>query len=47
MTSSINNVNPMYFIIDEVDVYIERNSIKENNGNEYEILLPQIKTKKF
>ena len=25
----------MYFIIDEVDVYIECNSIKENNGNEY------------
>ena len=35
-------VNPLYFIIGEVDGYIE-----ESNGDKYLILLLQIKTKKY
>ena len=34
----INGVNPFYLIIDEVDGYIECNSIEEKNGNKYLIL---------
>ena len=31
----INNVNPLYFIIDKIDGCIECNSTGEENGNKY------------
>ena len=40
---SIHSVNPLHFIIGEVDGYIE-----EKNGNKYlKVLLLQIKIKKY
>ena len=43
---NINGVNPFYLIIDEVDGYIECNSIEEKNGNKYLILDSSGKNKK-
>ena len=39
---NIHSVNRWYFIIGEVDEYIE-----EKNGNKYLMLLLQMKTKKY
>ena len=39
---NIHNVNPLYFIIDKADGYIE-----EGNGNRYLTLFLQTKTKKY
>ena len=30
---NIHSVNPLYFIIDEIDSFIVSNSIEEKNGN--------------
>ena len=39
---NIHNVNPLYFIIDKADGYIE-----ESNGNRYLTLFLQTKTKNY
>ena len=39
---NIHSVNPLYFIIDKVDGYIE-----ESHGNKYLCLFLQIKRKKY
>ena len=44
---NIDSENPLYLTFNNVDGYIEYNSIEENNRHKYLILLLWTRTKKY